>query len=481
MTRAGSSCRRVTRPAKVTGGLTYDEGPNRNDEVWSSCSQCGYAPSGVAYERREEDSRISGNDLLEAILENSNVSRAWKRVKANKGSAGVDGISINDFPTLFGKLWPDLRKSLEQGAYTPSPVLRVEIDKPDGGKRQLGIPIVLDRLIQQSIAQIIGPLFDPWFSESSFGFRPKRSAKQAVTKISEIIQMGRRIAVDLDLSKFFDRVNHDVLMVRVARKVQDKRVLALIGKYLRAGVQVEGRLQRTKDGVPQGGPLSPLLANIVLDDLDKELERRGHHFARYADDFVILVKSQRAGDRVMTSIQRFLETKLKLKVNQEKSQVVKASQLEFLGFAFKGKRIVWSAKSLHSFNYRIHKLTSRSWGVSMKWRLKKLAQYMRGWMGYYGISHTYKVVLRLDSWIRRRLRCCYWKQWKTISNRIRNLMKLGIGRRNAILHGVSGKGCWVMSKTPVINEALSSDWLSNRGLLSLKTLWIHIHYPTTVR
>jgi RNA-directed DNA polymerase len=270
-------------------------------------------------------------------------------------------------------------------------------------------------------------------------------------------------------------------MSRVSRKIHDKRVLHLIGKFLRAGVVVEGRLQRSREGVPQGGPLSPVLANVVLDDLDKELERRGHRFSRYADDFIILVKSLRAGERVMGSIRRYLETKLKLKVNEEKSQVVKSTQLEFLSFAFRGSRIVWSPKALHVFKYRIRKLTGRSWGVSMKWRLFKLAQYMRGWMGYFGISKTYKLIRQMDHWIRRRIRCCYWKQWKTIRNRTRNLLKLGINRRNAILHGSSGNGCWHMSKTPTVNEALSNQWLSEKGLLSLTTLWITIHYPTTVR
>lgn len=471
----------MIRPAKVTGGLTYLEGPNRNDESEPFCSPCGYSPTGEAQGWREEDNPGSESDLLETILDAGNVSRAWKQVKANHGSPGIDGITVDDFPDLFRGYWSKLKEELMQGTYVPSPVLRVEIDKPDGGKRKLGIPTVLDRLIQQSIAQAIGPIFDSTFSESSFGFRPRRSAHQAVRQVSHQIQQGRRIAVDLDLSRFFDCVNHDILMSRVSRKIHDKRVLHLIGKFLRAGVVVEGRLQRTREGVPQGGPLSPVLANVVLDDLDKELERRGHRFSRYADDFIILVKSLRAGERVMGSIRRYLETKLKLKVNEEKSQVVKSTQLEFLGFAFRGSRIVWSPKALHVFKYRIRKLTGRSWGVSMKWRLFKLAQYMRGWMGYFGISKTYKLIRQMDHWIRRRIRCCYWKQWKTIRNRTRNLLKLGVNRRNAILHGISGNGCWHMSKTPTVNEALSNQWLSEQGLLSLTKLWITIHYPTTVR
>lgn len=418
---------------------------------------------------------------MEAILDTRNVSEAWKRVKANKGSAGVDEVSIEDFPDLFRERWPKLRERLEQGTYVPAPTLRVEIDKPDGGKRLLGIPTVLDRVIQQSIVRALGPIFDPTFSESSFGFRPKRSARQAVEQIAGHIKSGRCVAVDLDLSKFFDRVDHDVLMCRLARKVRDKRVLRLIGGYLRAGVQVDGRYQRTAEGVPQGGPLSPLLANIMLDDLDKELERRGHRFARYADDFVVMVKSVRSGERVMSSLRRFLENKLKLKVNEEKSSVAKASELSFLGFAFKGSKIVWSEKSLRAFRYRLRELTSRNWGVSMKWRYAKLAWYMRGWMGYYGISKTYAEIRRLDHWIRRRMRSCYWKQWKTYSNRIRQLMKLGVSRRNAIRSGLTSKGIWKLSKSPSINYAMSNGWLKEQGLLSLKTLWVKIHYPTTVR
>jgi len=302
-----------------------------------------------------------------------------------------------------------------------------------------------------------------------------------VRHVAKSIGTGRRWAVDLDLSKFFDRVEHDVLMVRLARKVRDRRVLRLVGRYLRAGVQVEGRYERSVRGVPQGGPLSPLLANIVLDDLDKELEQRGHRFARYADDFVILTKSPRAGARIMASVRRFLETRLKLQVNAEKSAVVPTAQLTFLGFAFKGVKIVWSEKSLQRFQRRIRELTDRSWGVGMAYRHAKLAQYMRGWIGYFGISHTYAAVRHLDHWIRRRLRCCYWKQWKTRSNRIRQLIRLGVSRRNAILNGLVSHGCWRMSKTPVMNQAVSKSWLRQQGLVDLADKWSAIHYPTKVR
>lgn len=363
----------------------------------------------------------------------------------------------------------------------PRRCVRVELAKPNGGVRLLGIPTVLDRLIQQAIAQQLGPIFDPGFSDHSYGFRPHRSAYDAVRHVADGIKSGRRIAVDLDLSKFFDAVNHDVLMVRLARKVTDKRVLHLIGHYLRAGVEVDGRLQRTTQGVPQGGPLSPLLANVVLDDLDKELERRDHHFARYADDFTILVKSPRAGERVMASVRRFLERMLKLKVNETKSAVVKTNALTFLGFAFKGSRIVWSERSLQRFEHRIRELTSRNWGVAMKERIRQLAHYLRGWIGYFGISQTYGTLRHLEPWIRRRLRCCYGKMWKTRRNRIRQLLRLGVSKRDAILNGLSGAGCWAMSQSPALNQALHNDWLTVEGLPSLTARWAHIHYPTTVR
>lgn len=481
MKRAGSSCRREPRPAKGPDGLTRGEGPNRNDGSEPFRSPSGYSPTGEALGWRGEEAADSGSDLLQAILDTANVSEAWRRVKANRGAAGVDGVTVDDFPALFRERWPQLRGELANGTYVPSPARRVEIAKPGGGVRPLGIPTVLDRVIQQSIAQVVGPIFDPTFSESSFGFRPGRSAHQAVRSVSGWIRSGRRVAVDLDLSKFFDRVDHDVLMSRVSRRVHCKGALRLIGSYLRAGVMVEGRLRRTSEGVPQGGPLSPLLANIVLDDLDKELERRGHRFARYADDFVVMVKSVRAGERVLQSLRRFLESRLKLKVNEEKSKVVKASELEFLGFAFKGSRLEWSAKTLAGLKLRLRGLTSRSWGVSMEWRLDKLAQYLRGWMGYFGIARGYKLCRSLDSWMRRRIRCCYWKQWKTIRNRIRNLMKLGAKRVDAILCGVTSRGYWRMSRNPTINNALSNGYLEEQGILSLAKLWVAIQYPTTVR
>jgi len=419
--------------------------------------------------------------LLERVLSRENMQRAWKRVKANKGAPGVDNMSVEDFPEFARKNWDSIRESLLAGTYQPLPVKRVEIPKSTGGNRPLGIPTVLDRVIQQAIYQVLLPIFDPDFSDHSYGFRPGRSAHDAVYHVREYIRKGYRVAVDMDLSKFFDSVNHDVLMHRVARKVRDRRVLRLIGKYLRAGVMVNGRLQTTRKGVPQGGPLSPLLANILLDDLDKELERRGHRFVRYADDFIILVKSQRAGERVMLSVQHFLERKLKLEVNQDKSQVALTNQTDFLGFTFKGTKIRWSDKAFREFKRRVKLLTGRSWFVSMEYRYMKLAQYLRGWMNYFGISEYYRPIPEIDHWLRRRMRMCYWKQWRYVRTKVYNLLKLGTHPGVAIPMCLSRKGPWRCARTLATQTGMTNQWLKDQGLLSVKELWVNIHYPTTVR
>ena len=378
---------------------------------------------GVVYQRVMKEP-FSNDHLLEHILSTGNIRRAWKQVKANKGDPGIDGVTVEQFPDAFRELWPKIRSDLFEGIYIPSPVLRVEIPKQDGSKRPLGIPIVLDRMIQQAIAQVLGLLFDPYFSDSSCGFRPGRSAHDGVRQVKQFIGQGFKVAVDTDLSKFFDKVNHDVLMVRVARRVKDKRVLKLIGKYLRAGVMVNNRLQATPTGVPQGGPLSPLLANILLDDLDKELERRGHRFVRYADDFIIMVRSLSAGNRVMASIKRFLEHKLRLQVNEKKSKVVPVNECGFLGFVFVNGKIRWNEKSFQEFKRQLRLFTGRSWFVSMEYRYKKIAEYIRGWMNYYGISEYYKPIPGIDEWLRRRIRMCYWKQWRYTRTKVRNLLQV---------------------------------------------------------
>jgi RNA-directed DNA polymerase len=438
-------------------------------------------PYGGVYTRRVVEPFDPNERLLERILSKENLATAWKRVKANHGAPGVDGIAIEQFPDHIRPLWAGIRQSLLAGTYQPLPVKRVEIPKPTGGTRPLGIPTVLDRLIQQAITQVLSPIFDPNFSDSSFGFCPGRSAHHAVCKAREYTREGYRIAVDMDLSKFFDTVDHDVLMCRVTRKVRDKGVLRLIGKYLRAGVMVHGRLQETRLGVPQGGPLSPLLANIILDDLDKELEKRAHCFVRYADDFIVLVKSRQAGERVMESLKCFLERTLKLRINQEKSRVVPTNQAAFLGFTFRGTKMHWSEKAFREFKRRVKELTGRSWFVSMDYRYEKLAEYLRGWMNYFGISEYYKPIPEIDHWLRRRLRMCYFKQWRWARTKVRELRKLGTKLHVAISVAISRKGPWHLSRTLATQTGMTNDWLKDQGLLSVKELWVNIHYPATAR
>ena len=343
----------------------------------------------------------------------------------------------------------------------------------------LTVPTVVDRVIQQAIAQVLGPLFDPDFSVSSFGFRPKRSAHHAVKQIQSYLKRGDKVGVDMDLAKFFDRVNHDALMARVARKVHDKALLRLIGKYLRAGVLVGEDLQPTETGVPQGSPLSPLLSNIMLDDLDKELERRGHRFARYCDDFLIVVKSQRAGERVKASLTRFLQHHLKLEVNESKSTVGPTTECVFLGFTFQGTRISWSHEAFQDFRHRLRELTGRSWGVSMADRIRQLNEYIQGWVQYFGLSQYYRPLPELDAWLRRRLRMCFWKHWRSVRTKVRELLKLGTTKKTAILTALSRKGPWHLARTLATQTGMTNQWLSESlGLVSIRALWIALHYPT---
>ncbi len=458
-----------------------NEGPNLEKGKDPLCSISTKNPSGGVAGRRVSDKSDPNENLLEQIISRSNMLRAWKRVKANKGAPGIDNMPVADFMDFASEHWDSIRASLLAGTYQPLPVKRVEIPKPTGGTRPLGIPTVLDRLIQQAIAQVLQPIFDPHFSESSFGFRPGRSAHNAVHQVRDFIRKGYRVAVDADLSKFFDTVVHDVLMCRVARRVRDKRVLRLIGKYLRAGVVINGRRQDTRKGVPQGGPLSPLLANILLDDLDKELEKRGHCFARYADDFVVLVKSYRAGKRVMASICHYLGRCLKLSINQEKSKVASTNEISFLGFIFKGASIRWSDKAFAEFKRRVRKLTGRSWGVSMEYRFAKLAEYLRGWVNYFGIAEYYRPLPGIDHWLRRRVRMCFIKQWRWCRTKVRELVKLGTNLRLAISIGLSRKGPYRLAKTLATQSGMTNKWLKDQGLLSVKELWVNIHYPATAR
>ncbi len=420
------------------------------------------------------------NSLMDRILESSNVQSAWKRVKSNQGKPGVDNLSIADFLEYSKEHWSEIRESLMNGMYKPSPVLRVEIPKKSGGKRPLGIPTVGDRVIQQSILQILNPIFDPMFSESSFGFRPHRSAHEALDKVRELAESGLEWVVDIDIEKFFDTVNHDILMRLIGETIRDKTLLKLIGRYLRAGVSEKGEVHQSLIGTPQGGPLSPLLANIYLDVLDKELEKRGLHFVRYADDLLILVGSRMAAERVMASVTKFIERRLKLVVNREKSAIRKIDDVKYLGFNFTGQgnlKFRWSDGALADFKYTIKKLTGRSWFVSMKYRLIKLSRYIRGWMQYYGKSQYYKPIPELDSWLRRRVRMCYLKQWRFKRTRMKRYISLGVSFRTAKRSVFIDQGWWYLSGILATQHAMTNKWLSEQGLLSIKDIWVGIHYP----
>lgn len=439
------------------------------------------SPNGGVDSRRVMEDRPLDPVSMQYVVSKENMLVAWKQVRVNAGAPGVDGITVGEFLSYAKANWEGIKPALLEGTYRPSPVKRVEIPKDSGGTRNLGIPTVMDRVIQQAISQVLTPVFDPHFSDSSFGFRPNRSAHQAVKKVLKDIHGGYRYAVDIDLEKFFDTVDHDVLMSRISRRVSDKGILRLIGRYLRAGVVVNGRLNKTSEGVPQGGPLSPLLSNILLDDLDKELESRGHRFARYADDLTILVKSKRAGERVMASISCFLERKLKVTVNRDKSRIVKAEECCFLGFTFTRKRLTVSEKALTRFKSELRRFTSRSWGVSMGRRYGDIRTYLYGWMNYSGVALKYNDAVEMNHWLRRRIRMCYWKQWRRAKKRIGELIKLGAPRYHAILTGLSRKGYWHLAKTLSTNCGLGNEFLQRQGLTSIRTLWIGIHYPATAR
>jgi len=413
---------------------------------------------------------------MESVVDEANMEAAWKRVKANRGAPGPDGVTLDDFPDIFRHDWPDVRRQLLEGTYRPTPVRRKSIPKPDGGQRNLGIPNVIDRLIQQAILQILTPIFDPEFSESSYGYRPGRSAQGAIRQIQKTIRCGYRWCVDMDLSKFFDSVQHDVLMSRVSRKVHDKRLLRLLGRFLRAGVMVEGLYQPTEEGTPQGGPLSPLLANIILDDLDKELERRGLHFVRYADDFLIFVRSETAARRVFQSVERYLTERLKLQLNRAKSRVCRTDGVEFVGYAFHGYggQIRVSSKTLSKFKARAREILNRNRGISMASRMSELRAYLRGWIDYFILEQRKSLTRELDKWLRRRVRACYWKTWRLPRTRVRKLKSFGIPHDEAMSYGNSRKGHWRMSMVSAVQRSLSNEWLAEQGVFSLEARWMEL-------
>ncbi len=440
------------------------------------------SPAGEACEAKREEteslsathdpeSPASTNRLMEEICERENLKQALQQVKANKGSAGADGMTVGGITDYLKQHWPAIREQLLSGTYEPKPVRRVEIPKPDGnGVRKLGIPTVLDRLIQQAVMQVLQRQWDRTFSEYSYGFRPGRSAHQAVAQAQQYIAEGYGWVVDLDLEKFFDRVQHDKLMGQIAQRVEDKRLLKLIRAFLNAGVMENGLVSPSVEGTPQGGPLSPLLSNLVLDELDRELERRGHRYLRYADDCNIYVRSQRAGQRVMESITRFITHKLQLKVNETKSAVARPQERKLLGFSFSAgpeiKRTI-APKALERFKHRVREITLRAKGVSLETTIAELASYMRGWRSYFGFCETPYVLIQLTRWVRLRLRAAMWRQWKTPRRRRAALLALGVRPRLASNTAGSGLGPWYLARAKALSVGLSNAYFKSLGLPTL--------------
>lgn len=406
--------------------------------------------------------------IMEKVCERANLNQAYKRVKANSGAPGVDGITVEELAPWIRTHKEELIKSLLEGWYQPQPVREVKIPKADGGIRQLGIPTVVDRLVQQAIIQVLTPIFDPIFSNSSYGFRPSRSAHQALKAATRFVEEDRWIVVDLDLEKFFDRVNHDILMSRLARRIGDKRVLKIIRRFLTAGIMKQGVCGQRFEGTPQGGPLSPLLANVLLDDLDKELEKRGHKFCRYADDCNIYVRTLNAGQRVMTSISQFIERKLKLRVNRDKSAVAFIEERKFLGHRLlRGGKLGIAPKSLKAVKDKIRRLTQRNRGRKLEAIVYELNQYLKGWVIYYRHARMKTYLAGMDEWMRRKLRCYRLKQRKRSKSIADHLISLGVPPERAWPTARSSKGWWVLSNSPGVTEAMTNEWFRKLGLINL--------------
>ena len=418
------------------------------------------------------ESPASTEHLMEAICAPDNIEAALRAVVRNKGAPGIDGITVKQLPGVLKARWPEIERQLLQGRYQPQPVRRVQIPKPAGGTRDLGIPTVIDRVVQQAVLQRLQPLWDPTFSEHSYGFRPGRSAHQAVAQAQAYVAQGHRFVVDIDLAKFFDRVHHDRLVAAVAARVSDRRLLRLVRSYLTAGVLDNGLFEASREGTPQGGPLSPLLSNLVLDELDRELERRGHRFVRYADDCNVYVRSEKAGRRVMQSLARFIEVRLKLQINTEKSAVARPWHRTFLGFTVKDEpafRRCIADKAVARFKHRVRELTRRHRGVSLERMIADLNPLLRGWAGYFGFSQ-WRELSSLDGWTRRRLRCVAWVQWKTRGQRYRELRRLKVSERTASAAIFSPKGPWRLSSSEALHRAFTKARFARLGLLSMEKL-----------
>jgi RNA-directed DNA polymerase len=418
-----------------------------------------------------EKTQPEAEALLEKVVRRENLTRALQRVRSNKGAPGIDGMTVEELTPYLRENWLRIREAMLSGTYDPQPVRRVDIPKPGGtGTRQLGIPTVLDRFIQQAILQVLTPVFDPHMSESSFGFRPGRGSHQAVEAARQHVEAGHRWVVDIDLEKFFDRVNHDVLMARVRRRVRDKRLLRLIGRYLKAGIMTGGVVQVREEGTPQGGPLSPLLSNILLDDLDKELEKRGHRFSRYADDCNVYVKSKEAGERVMGTITRFLWERLHLKINQSKSAVARPWERKFLGYTMtwhRNPKLKVAPESVRRVKARIREIMRKGRGQSLVKVIGELKPLLRGWVNYFRLSLVKKGFKELDEWIRRKLRCILWRQWKRPRTRATKLIARGVEKIRAFTSIYNGRGPWWNAGASHMNAAIPVKWLTQQGLLSL--------------
>ena len=451
-----------------------------------SCVQRDSAEHEKYAQARSIDNRevkeADGADLLEKILTRDNLNKAYKRVKSNKGAPGIDGMSVEDALPWLREHREELVESIRNGKYKPQPVRRKEIPKPDGGVRKLGIPTVVDRIIQQAIAQQLVAIYEPQFSDNSFGYRPGRSGQQAIQRVKEYAEKGYTQAVLVDLSKYFDTLNHELLMNLMRKSIHDKRVIDLIKKYLKAGVMENGLLVKTEEGSPQGGPLSPLLANIYLNEYDREMARRGVPVIRYADDIVVLARSPRAAERLMETTQRYLEGKLKLKMNKEKSKAVSVFSIrnfKFLGFALgKGRNGIYirvHAKSLKKAKAKLKELTSRSQGRNVRVVMKNVEIYIRGWMGYFGIASMKNTMQEWDGWLRRRFRMYIWKQWKLPGTRVKNLIKLGMEPWKAYRNGNSSKGYWAVAGSGILNSTITNERLARAGYYSLSDRYESLH------
>lgn len=417
--------------------------------------------------------------MLDQILERDNLHRALKRVISNGGSGGVDGMKVDELQPYLSTHWAFIKAEILEGSYKPGAVKMVEIPKPGGGMRMLGIPTVLDRFIQQGISQKLQEIYDPGFSEYSYGFRPGRSTHQAVMQAQQYLNQGYTYVVETDLEKFFDVVSHDRLLYILSKTIEDKRLLNLIRKYLKAGIMSDGKVEARSKGTPQGSPLSPLLSNIVLDELDKELEKRGHKFVRYADDLSIYVRSRKSAERVKESIFGFIESRLKLKVNRTKSKICRPRQSSILGFSFykdsRGWQLRISDKSYRNFKSKVRKLTSRRWSISMEERLKRLTMLIRGWVNYFKIANCKSRLRDLDSWIRFRLRMCIWKTWKKVKTRITNLVILGMDEFHAYINGNTRKGYCRIAHSGILHTTLTNEYFTNLGYVSLEGIYLKCH------